>query len=277
MHPLLTLLQGGYRRSIGQSNEAVARVLAQPELFAVLMSGIALEDAVLRMRCADAAEKISLRHPEWLAPYQRVLLNDYSRITQAEVRWHVAAMLPRLPLDAAGRRRVLDILLDYSNDRSSIVKTLAMQALFDLAAQDAALRPQVRQHIAELMVIGTAAMKARGRHLLAQLDRPSAPYPALVPRDRLEDLPNIGARIAADLRAIGIQETAQLAQCDALNLYRNLAATMGKRHDPCVLYTLLAAQHYLRNTENLPWWKFTAQGKQLLHEAASPHVPQKVR
>jgi hypothetical protein len=169
MHALLQMLQGGDRRSIGRSNEVVAMVLAQPELFAVLMSGIALDDPLVAMRCADAAEKITVQHSEWLAPYKRTLIVDYSRIAQAEVRWHVAAMLPRLPLNKAERRQVFALLLTYTNDHSSIVKTMAMQALFDLALHDAELQPLVRQHIEELCITGTAAMKARGRKLLARL------------------------------------------------------------------------------------------------------------
>lgn len=80
----------------------------------------------------------------------------------------------------------------------------------------------------------------------------------------LTHLPNIGSAIAADLRAVGVLDAKQLAACEPLALYLNLATQMGKRHDPCVLYTLLAAQHFLRSGEKLPWWTFTEQGKMLL-------------
>lgn len=81
---------------------------------------------------------------------------------------------------------------------------------------------------------------------------------------RLEDIPNIGKAIAADLRTIGIQQPQQLIMHEALALYLKLAVQMGKRHDPCVLYTLLAARHYLLSGEKLSWWKFTESGKKLL-------------
>ncbi len=81
---------------------------------------------------------------------------------------------------------------------------------------------------------------------------------------RLEDLPNIGKAIAADLRALGIFSPEQLATHDPLATYQGLAAVMGKRLDPCVLYTLLAVAHFQKTGESLPWWHFTAQGKQLL-------------
>lgn len=80
----------------------------------------------------------------------------------------------------------------------------------------------------------------------------------------LEDIPNIGKSIAADLRALGILDPQQLAARDPLATYLMLSDTMGKRHDPCVLYTLMAARHFLTSGEKLPWWKFTEPGKILL-------------
>ena len=84
----------------------------------------------------------------------------------------------------------------------------------------------------------------------------------------LEKLPNIGAAIAADLRAIGITQAQQIAQGDALKIYFSLATQMGKRHDPCVFYTLLAVQNFLRTEEKVAWWKFTEPGKALLAKSA---------
>lgn len=81
---------------------------------------------------------------------------------------------------------------------------------------------------------------------------------------KLEDIPNIGKSIAADLRGIGIQQPQQLLEHEPLELYLKLAAQMGKRHDPCVLYTFMAAQYYMQSGEKISWWKFTEQGKKLL-------------
>jgi len=85
---------------------------------------------------------------------------------------------------------------------------------------------------------------------------------------KLEDIPNIGKSIASDLRTLGILTPQELATRDPLNTYLALSGTMGQRHDPCVFYTFLAAQHYLHSGEAIPWWKFTAQGKKMLAEAA---------
>ncbi|MEQ1532273.1 MAG: helix-hairpin-helix domain-containing protein [Sideroxydans sp.] len=81
---------------------------------------------------------------------------------------------------------------------------------------------------------------------------------------RLEDIPNIGKSIADDLRSLGIHTPQELATRDPLQTYLSLSNSMGKRHDPCVLYTLMAAQHFLENGESIAWWKFTDAGKALL-------------
>lgn len=82
----------------------------------------------------------------------------------------------------------------------------------------------------------------------------------------LEDLPNIGKRIASDLRTLGIRKPSDLALREPITVYKDLEGPMGKRHDPCVLYTLLAAEHYLFTSEALPWWKFKESGRLLLQE-----------
>ncbi len=46
--------------------------------------------------------------------------------------------------------------------------------------------------------------------------------------------------------------------------YIELGGVMGRRHDPCVLYTLMAVRHFLDSGEVLPWWTFTGEGKKLL-------------
>lgn len=81
---------------------------------------------------------------------------------------------------------------------------------------------------------------------------------------KLEDIPNIGKSIAADLRAIGILYPQQLAGRDPFATYMELSGAMGRRHDPCVLYVLMSAQHFLESGVAIPWWKFTEQGKKIL-------------
>ena len=77
----------------------------------------------------------------------------------------------------------------------------------------------------------------------------------------LEQLPNVGPALAADLRAIGIAEPAQLVQADAWQLYRRLCEATGQRQDPCVLDTFLAVTEFMRGGPPAPWWAYTARRK----------------
>jgi len=90
---------------------------------------------------------------------------------------------------------------------------------------------------------------------------------------QLEDLPNIGKSIAADLRRIGILWPDQLAKREPVAIFCELSEVMGHRHDPCVLYTLISAKHFLKCGEALPWWKFTAEGKNLLKSGKKGSPP----
>jgi hypothetical protein len=174
LHPEVAKLTGGDRRSIGRSNEVVADVLADPSLFDLIFDAISSDDPLIAMRAADAVEKVTAAQPELLRPHKRRLLTELALIPQQEVRWHVAQMLPRLSLSARERRQAVGILESYLDDRSGIVRTCAMQALADLAADDAKLRDRVVPLLRRLTRDGTPAMQARGRKLLAELD-PSDP------------------------------------------------------------------------------------------------------
>jgi hypothetical protein len=168
---ILSKLEGGDRRSIGRSNEVVAEVLAERKLFSDLFAGLFVENPVVRARAADAVEKISVIHPEYLRPYRAALVGELARYEQKEVRWHVAQMLPRLRWNAQEQQEVYAILTGYLCDSSSMVKTFALQALVDLTTQAPELRLAVLQQLKRLTVIGTPAMKARGRKLLVELSR----------------------------------------------------------------------------------------------------------
>ena len=169
MHPLLQKLAGTDRRSIGKTNEIVAAVLADPGLFAALFNGILNDDPVLRMRCADAVEKITAVHPEFLRPYKKQLIQHVAKIEQQEVRWHVAQLFSRLKCTPKERRAAVEILEEYLKDKSKIVKTFSMQALADLAEHDETLRLFSIRQLEKLTRTGSPAMKARGRKLLAKL------------------------------------------------------------------------------------------------------------
>jgi hypothetical protein len=167
---LLDKLTGGDRRSIGRADEVAKLVLKQPAFFRELMTGIRDADPLVCMRAADAAEKVSRKRPELLHPFQAELLRLLDEASQQELRWHLAQMVPRLPLTQKQRVRAASALRRYLEDPSSIVKTCALQALAEIAARDASLQPEVKTLLQKAVRTGTPAMKARSRKLLRQFE-----------------------------------------------------------------------------------------------------------
>lgn len=163
---IAALLGGSDRRSIGRSNEVARLVLRRPRHFRELIACLWDENPIVRMRAADAAEKVSAKKPSLLDRYKAELLGLLAETEQIELRWHLAAMVPRLPLTVRERHRAAAALHRYLNDRSSIVKTFALQGLADLARSEAGLRPRVKQLLEDAVQSGTPAMRARARKLL---------------------------------------------------------------------------------------------------------------
>jgi len=83
----------------------------------------------------------------------------------------------------------------------------------------------------------------------------------------LEDLPNIGPKMAADFRLLGIAKPAQLKGQDPYRLYEKLCEMTGVRQDPCVLDVFIAATRFMGGDPARPWWHYTAERKRTLARA----------
>jgi predicted GIY-YIG superfamily endonuclease len=81
---------------------------------------------------------------------------------------------------------------------------------------------------------------------------------------RLEDIPNVGPAVAADLRRLAIATPDELPGRDPYALYDDLCRITGQRHDSCLLDTFIAAVRYMEGGPKTPWWKYTAERKRAL-------------
>ena len=171
MVDVLSKLRGGDRRSIGKVNEVAGAVRKKPDLFKHLVTGLFEDDPIVRMRAADAMEKISLDNPELLHPFKRKLIQLAKDSPQQELRWHLAQMIPRLKLTPKETSTLAEILFDYLTDKSKIVVTFAMQALADLALKEAITSTGVIKAIEKLTETGSPAIHSRGKKLLTQLTK----------------------------------------------------------------------------------------------------------
>ena len=81
---------------------------------------------------------------------------------------------------------------------------------------------------------------------------------------RLEDVPNVGPAVAADLCQLGIMSPGALAGRDPYAMYDELCRITRQRHDPCLLDTFIAAVRFMEGEPKKPWWKYTAERKREL-------------
>jgi hypothetical protein len=171
MSKILQKLRGEDLRSIGKADEVVQDILNDPSLFQEVFEGMLNKDPVIRMRSADAIEKVSAKRPEYLRPFKSKLINQISKIEQQEVRWHTAQMFSYIETSKIERNKIIKILLSYiETDESKIVKTFSMQTLADFAEKDEQIKPRMINLIKGMIKRGSPAIVSRGKKLLKQLN-----------------------------------------------------------------------------------------------------------
>jgi hypothetical protein len=80
-----------------------------------------------------------------------------------------------------------------------------------------------------------------------------------MPRDPLQNIPEVGPSMASDLRALGIRSVAQLRGRSPERMYQRLSVLQGPQ-DPCVLYVFRCAVYYACTPKPKPallkWWNW---------------------
>ncbi|RTR23713.1 ACT domain-containing protein [Azospirillum griseum] len=176
-------LARGDHRGDGDAAAVAADITAHPDRLPDLVECLFSRNAVVRMRAAAALERLSRADADRLAPYGDRLLREGAAIDQAEVRWRLAQMLPRLPLDEAQRRAALDCLSGWFEGSSSrIVRSSALQAVVDLAASDAGLRTIAADMLSRAMRSGVPSLVERARRILKPFEVDEATLTAALTR-----------------------------------------------------------------------------------------------
>jgi hypothetical protein len=164
VHELLERLRDG------DSEAAAAAAVADPPLIAVLLDGMHCDDAVVRMRAADAAEKAARERPELLAPHADAVIEIAAAADQQEVRWHAAQMLARTELSDERAADATRILEAYLADDSRIVQAWALSAITAIANEHPGLRQRARRLVHEKLESDDPSVSARARALQGQAD-----------------------------------------------------------------------------------------------------------
>ncbi|MFC4684065.1 hypothetical protein [Exiguobacterium sp. s149] len=164
------VLSGGDLRSVGHVDEVVAYVGNDPDRFSELMTGLTDARPVVRMRSADAMEKVTRRHPELLQAHQASLFEQLQIATQQEVRWHLAQLMPRLMWTEDEAADVVHMLTDWiATETSAIVIVNSLQAIFDLSAEHSRFRDDLKTLLESQLETGSPAVKSRSKKLLKKL------------------------------------------------------------------------------------------------------------
>ena len=92
------LAVGGKKNSLGRVNDVIELILADKTRLDELYSCLFNEDAWIRMRAADALEKICRQHPEWILPYIDRFPAELHQSSQPSIQWHVAQIYREVSL-----------------------------------------------------------------------------------------------------------------------------------------------------------------------------------
>ena len=123
-------------------------------------------DKAIVERAARTLKKISEADAAALYPWRKALLAAAFRAADVRVQWNLSIVLGRLPLKGADKALAVELMFERLRDESGLNRTMAMQALMNLSAQDSSLRSRVMPIVLEALEDGTPAMQARARKLL---------------------------------------------------------------------------------------------------------------
>lgn len=125
------LAVGGHANSLGRVNEVIELVLQNKSRLNELYCCLFDEDAWVRMRAADALEKICRQRPDWLLPYIDKFSAELAESTQPSIQWHLAQIYRQVGLTTQQKRFAISWLkrLLATKDIDWIVAANAMNTL----------------------------------------------------------------------------------------------------------------------------------------------------
>ncbi|TCI70276.1 MULTISPECIES: hypothetical protein [unclassified Exiguobacterium] len=164
------VLSGGDLRSVGHVDEVVTFVGNDPDRFSELMTVLTDDRPVVRMRSADAMEKVTRHYPALLQAHQASLFEQLQIATQQEVRWHLAQLMPRMTWTEEEASDIVRVLTDWiDTETSTIVIVNALQTMFDLSAMHPRFRDELKALLETQLAAGSPAVKSRAKKLLHKL------------------------------------------------------------------------------------------------------------
>lgn len=162
---------GGHANSLGEVPKVIQIVLDDQQRLHELYDCLFDQDAWVRMRAADALEKVCRVHADWLAPYIDKLARDFSGNSQPSIQWHMAQIYAQVSL--TGQQKATAILwlknLLSSKDIDWIVAANAMTTLVQFTKDGSFPKDQMLQLLAVQQQHKSSAVVRRATKFLAEL------------------------------------------------------------------------------------------------------------
>src|SRR5690242_20276813 len=160
------LLDGGDRRSVGQVSRVVRRATRDATVVPALVAALRSKRPLVRLRAADALEKISRRDAKALGVCRRQLIHAVARTSDPVVRWNLIQLLPRISHDRNAMPRLTRrLVVLFQSDASAIVRVSALDAVAAFAKQNALVEPLAQRMVLEGLTSPIASVRARARRL----------------------------------------------------------------------------------------------------------------
>ena len=162
-----TLLSGGNPRVLKNVDLAVRQVQNDHSklrgLFDCLYSG----DEIVRMRAADALEKICRLNPRLITPYMDELLTKVAANPQPSIQWHIAQIIGQVDLNQKQHDAAIMFLkekLQHATDW--IVLGYSLESFAKFAQKDASQQKYFKRQLKKLTASKYKSVSKRAARLL---------------------------------------------------------------------------------------------------------------
>jgi hypothetical protein len=166
---LHSLLSGGDRRDIADSNLARSLLERAPARVAELADLAGDEDPLIAQRALDLLEKLAHEHPDWVEPHKRIFIGPIRESDRWEIRLQIVRALPLFRWTARDMKRVEAILLENVTFPQTFVRAWALDSLATLSVLRPKLAPVVQRHLRAFERSPSKALQARARHIRDRL------------------------------------------------------------------------------------------------------------
>lgn len=167
---LRDLLAEGDKRTVRKVDAAFQLLCSHPALLEEIIEMIQGASEALAMRAADCLEKFNREHVDQVEKYKDDLIHILVEVSQKEVRWHLAQILPRLQLSQDDLEVASKVWIhDFYNSKSAIVRVESLQALFNIRDRYAKALPELKKALESAASADSPAVKTRAAILIRSL------------------------------------------------------------------------------------------------------------